>query len=258
MFASTGFKYAVWRRFYAGTACALMLRVHLPVIDTILLDVDGTLVDSNDSHARAWVEALSEAGAASTFAAVRSLIGMGADQLLPQISADLDAKREPGKSIARRAGEIFKERYLNGTRPTDGARELLVALKHQNVRCVIATSASNEQVNALLKVAGVSDLIDARATADDAAHSKPAPDIVHAALLAARSVLINAVLLGDTKYDIAAAHAAGMPAIALRCGGAPETDLSESAKVFGTPRDFADALETHTLREIVNPSSSRL
>jgi phosphoglycolate phosphatase-like HAD superfamily hydrolase len=228
-----------------------MLRVHLPVIDTILLDIDGTLVDSNEAHAHAWIDALAEAGVTRTYADVRPLIGMGADQLLPRVSSVLASTREPGKTAARREGEIFKERFLDSIRPMDGARDLLLALKHHRVRCVIATSASNEQVDALLELAGISDLIDARATADDAAESKPAPDIVRAALLAARSRLVNSVMLGDTRYDIQAAHAAGLPAIVLRCGGAAETDLAQAARVFDTPRDFARALETTTLREIL-------
>ena len=234
-----------------------MLRVYRPVIDTILLDVDGTLVDSNDAHAHAWVGALAEIGVAEPFAGVRSLIGMGADRLLPRVSPHLAVTREPGKTAARREGEIFKERYLGSIRPMEGARDLLLALKRQSVRCVIATSAGNEQVDALLKIAGIADLIDARATANDAEQSKPAPDIVHAALLAARSRRVNAVMLGDTRFDIEAAHAAGIPAIALRSGGSPESDLTESAATFDTPLDLAHALETKTLRELVAHAGSR-
>jgi HAD superfamily hydrolase (TIGR01509 family) len=236
-----------------------MRRVFLPIIDTILLDIDGTLVHSNDEHAHAWVEALGESGVETTFADVRPLIGMGADQLLPAIDPSLDVVRDPGKRAARREGEIFKERYLDSIEPTAGARDLLLALKRQDVRCVIATSASNEQLDALLKVAGVADLIDARATADDAAESKPAPDIVHAALLAARSRPINAVMLGDSRYDVEAAYAAGIPAITVSCGGAPDDELADSAVIFGTPLDFAKALETSSLRDIVTiPEGSPL
>jgi phosphoglycolate phosphatase-like HAD superfamily hydrolase len=228
-----------------------VLRVFLPIIDTILLDVDGTLVDSNSAHTYAWIKALGEAGIHVTYADVRPLIGMGADHVLPAIDPRLNADREPGVTVARREGEIFADEYLAKVRPMQGARDLLLALKRQNVRRVIATSASNEQVDALLDVAGVSDLIDARATADDAAESKPAPDIVHAALLAARSRVINAAMLGDTRYDIQAAYAAGLPAISLRCGGAPEADLADASATFDTPLELAEVLEIRTLRDIV-------
>jgi len=106
-----------------------------------------------------------------------------------------------------------------------GGRELLLALRHHGVRCVIATSASDEMVDALLKIAGVSDLIDARATANDAEQSKAAVDIVHAALLAARSRRVNSVMLGDTRYDVQASAAADVSAIALRCGVHPSPTL---------------------------------
>jgi HAD superfamily hydrolase (TIGR01509 family) len=228
-----------------------VLRVFLPIIDTILLDVDGTLVDSNDAHAAAWVAALTESGARASFPKVRGLQGMGADQLLPALDPRLSHLTEPGRTAARRQGEIFRERFLASVRPTDGARALLLALHAQGVRCVVATSASNAELEPLLRIADVGDLIDARATADDAAESKPAPDIMNAGLIAARARAINAVVLGDTRYDIQAAHAAGMPAIALRCGGAPEADLTESAATFDTPMDLARALETNSLRDIV-------
>jgi phosphoglycolate phosphatase-like HAD superfamily hydrolase len=230
---------------------AAVLRVFLPVIDTILLDVDGTLVDSNGAHTYAWIKALAESAFEVPYADVRPLIGMGADHVLPAVDPRLTPRSEPGKTVARRQGEIFADEYLPKVRPMKGARELLLALKRQNVRCVIATSASNQQVDALLEVAGVADLIDARATADDADESKPAPDIVHAALLASRTRVINAVMLGDTRYDIQAAYAAGLPAISLRCGGSPEADLSDSSATFDTPLDFAEALGTQTLRDIV-------
>jgi HAD superfamily hydrolase (TIGR01509 family) len=228
-----------------------VLRVFLPPIDTILLDIDGTLVDSNDAHAYAWVEALGKSGIHRTFADVRPLIGMGADQLLPQVDPYLSSLHEPGKTAAQREGEIFKERYLDSLAPMPGARALLEQLKRHDVRCVVATSASNEQLDDLLKLAGVGDLIDARATASDAARSKPSADIVHAALRAARARPSNSVMLGDTKYDIQAAHAAGIPALSLRCGGSSEIDLSDSAATFETPLDFAAALETSSLTEII-------
>jgi len=102
--------------------------MHLPgvraEITTALLDIDGTLLDSNDAHARAWVEALGEYGYAIPYAHVRSLVGMGADQLLPTIAAHLASDSEPGASIVRRRGEIFKQRYVKGLQPTPGAREL--------------------------------------------------------------------------------------------------------------------------------------
>jgi HAD superfamily hydrolase (TIGR01509 family) len=228
-----------------------MLRVAQPPIDTILLDVDGTLVDSNDAHAYAWFEALADAGFPAAFSRLRSLIGMGADKLLPALGIGLSASEPPGKNIADRQAEIFEQRYLPSILPMPGARELLETLKRNQTKCVIATSSREDQLDPLLRVAEVAELIDTKATSDDAEESKPSADIVHAALLKARVRVANAVMLGDTKYDVQAAHAAGIAAITLRCGGSSDTDLANSAAIFDSPHELAVALESRSLREIV-------
>jgi HAD superfamily hydrolase (TIGR01509 family) len=211
-------------------------------IATALLDVDGTLVDSNDSHARAWVEALRESGFDVSFERVRPLIGMGADQLLPALSPELTPYTEPGKTIARRHGEIFKERYAGTLAPTRGARDLLLTLRGGGVACVAATSAKKDELDLLLNRAGVADLIVAASTADDAPASKPAPDIVRAALQRSRASPSTSVLIGDTKYDIAAATRAGVAAIALRCGGSNDADLAGAAAIYDDPLSLAAAI----------------
>jgi phosphoglycolate phosphatase-like HAD superfamily hydrolase len=211
-------------------------------ITTALLDVDGTLVDSNDAHARAWVDALHEAGYDIQCERVRPLIGMGADQLLPALAPELMPDREPGKSIARRRGEIFKARYLAGLAPTRAARDLLLVLIQGGILCVAATSAKKDELDALLTRAGVADLIGIKSTADDAGASKPAPDIVHAALKRAGSNPHESVMIGDTKYDVAAAAKANVPTLALRCGGSSDDDLSGAAAIYDDPLALAAAI----------------
>jgi phosphoglycolate phosphatase-like HAD superfamily hydrolase len=220
--------------------------MHLPGvradIATALLDIDGTLVASNDAHARAWVDALREAGFEVPFDRVRPLIGMGADQLLPALSPQLSASTEPGKTIARRRGEIFKERYVATLKPTRGARELLLAFKAGGVARVAATSAKKDELDLLLARAGVADLISAASTADDAPASKPAPDIVQAALRRSAADPATSFLLGDTKYDIAAAAKTGVPTIALRCGGSSDADLAGAAAIYDDPLSLLEAI----------------
>jgi phosphoglycolate phosphatase-like HAD superfamily hydrolase len=219
--------------------------MHLPGvradITTALLDVDGTLLDSNDAHAHAWVEALGESGFEVPFERVRPLIGMGADHLLPAISPQLSPETEPGKTIARRRSEIFKERYVATLKPTRGARELLLAFKDGGVARVAATSAKKDELDLLLARAGVADLISAESSADDAPASKPAPDIVEAALRRSGADPATSFLLGDTKYDIAAAAKAGVPAIALRCGGSSDADLAGAA-IYDDPLSLLEAM----------------
>jgi HAD superfamily hydrolase (TIGR01509 family) len=216
-------------------------------ITTLLLDIDGTLVDSNDAHARAWVDAFAETGFDVEFAAVRPLIGMGADRLLPALDPALSDHTEPGSTISRRHGEIFSERYLARLRPTAGARALIAELHRRGVRCAIATSAKAEEVQALLRIAGVADLIETRSSKQDAATSKPAPDIVEAALAKSGADRAEAALLGDTKYDVAAARNAGIGAIAVRCGGSSDADLADADAIYDDPAALLSALAAPAL-----------
>src|SRR5213076_434857 len=110
----------------------------MATIRGVLLDIDGTLVDSNDAHARSWVEALAEHGIQVPFEKVRKLIGKGGDKLLPEVSGVGGDTRE-GKQLTRRHVEIFKERYLPRLRPTPGAPELLRHLREKGLKLVAAT-----------------------------------------------------------------------------------------------------------------------
>jgi HAD superfamily hydrolase (TIGR01549 family) len=204
-------------------------------ITTMLLDVDGTLVDSNDRHAESWVLAFAEAGMTVPFARVRPLLGMGGDKLLPEIDSSLAPDRGPGKSIAERRGEIFKERFLAAVEPTAGARDLLARLKHAGVRCVVATSGNPDEVDRLLRGTKLAEFVDAATSAEDAERSKPSPDIIAAALEKSATAAPNAIMLGDTKYDIEAARHAGVASIALRCGGSNDAELSGAVAIFDDP-----------------------
>src|SRR5829696_4296497 len=106
----------------------------------IILDIDGTLVDSNDAHARAWVEALAEHGIQVPFEKVRRLIGMGGDKLMPRVCGIREDSPE-GKKISKRRKEIFRERYLPSLRPCRGARELLQRMHAGGLKLVVASSA---------------------------------------------------------------------------------------------------------------------
>ncbi|HTD37684.1 MAG TPA: HAD family hydrolase, partial [Candidatus Limnocylindrales bacterium] len=167
----------------------------------MLFDVDGTLIDSNDAHARAWVAALAEAGYEVPFERVRPLIGMGGDRVLPELVPGLSDETEPGKSIIKRRLAIFKERELPHLRPTRGARELLEATRARGARVIMATSAKGAELKDLLAVGDFEPLVDEASTSDDADSSKPAPDIVTASLQKANVAANEAVMVGDTKYD---------------------------------------------------------
>ncbi len=205
-----------------------------PDVDAVLLDVDGTLIDSNAAHADAWAQALREHGVTVTGAQVRPLIGMGGDKLLPAI-AGIDHESAQGKALSERKQAIFATR-LPALRPTRGARPFVEWLRHQSIQIVIATSAGEHEMHALLEQAGVADLIPRRTSKDDADESKPDPDIVHAALTKAGTAPQRTVMIGDTPYDIEAARRAGIGCIALRSGGHwRDADLAAAIAIYDDP-----------------------
>lgn len=216
-----------------------------PYYRGVLLDIDGTLVDSNDAHADAWVRALREHGYDVPFETIRPLIGMGGDNLLPT-AVGLDKESEEGKKISERRGEIFKE-LLPSIAAFPGTRELVSLLQNHGFKMAIATSAPDAEVDPLLEIAEVRDLVKTQTSADDAENSKPDSDIIRAALKKIGLPAKETVLLGDTRYDIEAAAKAGVKVIALRCGGAPSEDLAGALAVYEDPEDLIERFESSPL-----------
>jgi HAD superfamily hydrolase (TIGR01509 family) len=212
----------------------------------LLLDVDGTLVDSNDAHARAWVDALGEAGHDVPFERVRSQIGKGGDKILPEL-VGVDDESDEGKKISERRSAIFKERYLPELRAFPRVRELLTAVRERGWRLVVATSAKEDELGALLDKANVKDLIEATTSSDDAERSKPDGDIIRAALDRASCAPEDALMLGDTPYDVEAARKAGVGTIALRCGGWDERALDGALAVYADAAALLEQLEASPL-----------
>jgi HAD superfamily hydrolase (TIGR01509 family) len=216
-------------------------------ITAVLLDIDGTLLDSNDAHARAWVEALRRHGRAVPYETVRPMIGKGGDKVVQELLG-LQPDDAAAKRIADDRKAIFRDDLLPGLVPTRGARALLTRLHAEGLRLVVATSSSGSELQALLRRAGVEDLIETAATASDAESSKPDPDIIEAALKKGGLEAGEAVMVGDTPYDIEAASAAGVGTIALRCGGGwDDAALAGALAIYDDPADLLARLETSPL-----------
>jgi HAD superfamily hydrolase (TIGR01509 family) len=203
----------------------------------VILDVDGTLVDSNGAHARAWVDAFAEHGIAVSFERVLRSIGMGGDKLMPEV-AGITEDSPLGARISTRRGEIFRQTYFPAVRPFPRVRELLQRFKDDGFRLAVASSAKEEELDPLLERAAVRDLVQAKTSSDDAENSKPEPDIVSAALKEAKVGPRSAVMLGDTPYDVEAARRAGVRIVALECGGWRREDLEGAAEVYAGPADL--------------------
>lgn len=206
----------------------------------VLLDIDGTLVDSNDAHAHAWVTAFAEHGYDVPFEQVRRLIGMGGDKLVPEVCGLSDESKE-GKAISKRRGEVFTKEFLPTLKPTPGAERLLKLLSGMGLKLAVASSAKEDELKELLGVCGADKYIEAATSSDDAENSKPDPDIVHAALAELRLPAADVILLGDTPYDVQAARKAGVGVVGVRCGGWSDKDLQADA-VYADPGDLADRI----------------
>ena len=215
----------------------------------VILDVDGTLLDSNDAHAEAWSDALAEAGYYIDASRVRPLIGKGGDKVVPELIG-LSEESPTGQRISKRRGEIFRKKFLPRLKPFKGARDLVERLQRDGQRIVVASSASKHDLDALLERAGVRSLIDTYTSKDDVDRSKPDPDLVRAALGELDLLPKEVVMVGDTPYDIEAAAKAGVRAIALRCGGGwYDAELHGAAAIYNDPADLLAQLESSPLRQ---------
>jgi len=215
--------------------------------NAVILDIDGTLIDSNDAHARAYEDAGRELGFDIPFERVRPLIGKGGDKVLPEVTG-IEEDSPDGERITERKGEIFRERYLPTLKPLPGARQLLHRFRDDTMKLVVATSAGKDDLKGLLEQAGVADLIQDATSADDAEESKPDPDIVLAALKQAGFPPEEIVMIGDTPYDVEAATRAGVRIVGVRCGGWGDQDLQGAIAVYDDPADLLDRYDESPFR----------
>ncbi len=203
----------------------------------VIFDIDGTLVASNEAHARSWVETLSEAGYDVPFNVIWPMIGMGGDKVLPAATG-IEADSAMGKKLSARRWEIFQERYLATLEPTPGARELVQRVSHDGLKTIVATSAGGNELKSLLVAAGVDDLMDATTSASDAKDSKPDPDIVQAAVRKSGFHPDELIMLGDTPYDVEAAIGAHVNLVGLLSGGWTKEELSGAIAIYDDPADL--------------------
>jgi beta-phosphoglucomutase-like phosphatase (HAD superfamily) len=230
-------------------------------IRAVLFDIDGTLLDSNDAHAHAWLDSLRGHGRNVPFDRLRSKIGMGGDQLLAEITG-LEPDSVEGRSIVERRSAILKAHYLPDVGPFHGARMLVDRLRSRGLVCAAVSSSSAGDLLDLLREAGVADLMDLVVSSDDGDRSKPDPDLVEVALDRIGIVADEAVLIGDTPYDIEAGRRAGVGVIAVRCGGGwTDRDLESAVAIYDDPAALSSQLDSSPLaldRESVPPTSMRM
>jgi HAD superfamily hydrolase (TIGR01509 family) len=211
-----------------------------------ILDVDGTLVDSNYHHSIAWYRAFRERGIVLPIWRIHRHIGMGGDQLVPTLAGDrLD---DDGADAVREAEKRLYQELIDDVAPIEGARELISALKERGHTVVLASSAKQDEVEHYLDLLDARELADAWTTSADVEQTKPAPDLVAAAMQKARE--LSAVMVGDTTWDVEAAERAELKTIAVLTGGFSEHELREAgaAAVFESLIELRDQLDNTPLR----------
>ena len=206
----------------------------------VIFDIDGTLLNSIDLHARAWQEAFAHFGHKVSFEKVRPQIGKGGDQLMP-VFIDADELTRIGKELETYRKELFKRKYLPQVKPFPKVRELFLTVLGHGQRIALASSGKEEEVAAYKRIANIDDLVEEETSSDDAAKSKPHPDIFQAALAKLSPCTKEQIMtVGDTPYDAEAAGKAGMKTIGMLCGGTPEEILKRAGciAIYKDPEDL--------------------
>jgi HAD superfamily hydrolase (TIGR01509 family) len=213
----------------------------------VLFDVDGTLVDTPYLHVVSWWQALRQYGHDVAMARIHRAIGMGSDRILNHLLGD---RRDHGDDRAMTdAHAALYAQYWPRLRPTSGAADLLRACAAGGLRVVLASSANAREMRTLRAALDADDVIAAATNADDAGESKPAPDILAAALEASGLPPERAVFVGDSVWDVYSADKLNIPCIGLTCGGISEAELREAGavEVYGDPAALLDAFDRSVL-----------
>jgi HAD superfamily hydrolase (TIGR01509 family) len=212
------------------------------VLEAAILDIDGTLVDSNYQHALAWDRAFAEHGSPVPVWRIHRHIGMGGDQLVVALAGD-DVEAEKGDDI-RDSESAFYGELIDEVRVFDGARELILKLENRGVKVVLASSAKPHEAERYVEMLNAGDVAEGWTTSGDVEETKPHPDLVDAALEKASTR--EAVMIGDSTWDIKAAERAGIETVAVLSGGFGEDELREAGAraVYESVAEIADDLDS--------------
>lgn len=204
-----------------------------------LFDVDGTLIDSVDLHARAWKESLGHFGFDIPYEQVRAQIGKGGDQLLP-VFVPADQLARIGRRIEEHRGQLFRREYLPRVKPFPRVRDLFLRIRRDGHRIALGSSANARELETYKKLVQVDGLVDVQTSSSDVDCSKPCPDVFEVALQRVGVDPARALVIGDTPYDAIAARRARLRAVGVLCGGFREKDLRDEGcvKVYRDPADL--------------------
>ena len=223
-------------------------------VQAFILDIDGTLVDSNELHVDSWDRAFRRFGKQFSREQLCAQIGKGSDQYLPEFLTPDEIKRF-GKKLDEYRSELFRKEYLPKVQPFPKVHELFERIHDDNKRIVLASSGKKDDTKYYIDLLKIDDLIDGYVSGDDADNSKPAPDIFAASLKKLGNISpADAATVGDTRFDVEAAEKAGLRTIAFLCGGTPESVLRQAGAI-AVYRDPADFL-AHYDEQVVHAAAS--
>jgi HAD superfamily hydrolase (TIGR01509 family) len=217
----------------------------------VLFDVDGTLVDTTYLHAVCWGEALRQAGHDVPMAAVHRSIGMGSDEILDHLVGE---KRDHSDDDALTTAHLtLYKQFWGRLRPLPGARELLRECAGRGLQVVLASSAAQEELDALRSALDADDAVTAATSSSDAGSGKPSPDILQAAMNETGLAADRVAFVGDAVWDAAAALRAGVPFVGLTCGGTSEAELraAGAVEVWRDPAQLLTRLDVSLLGSLV-------
>ena len=200
----------------------------------VLLDIDGTLVDSNDAHAHAWVETFGHHGVKVDFARVRGMIGMGGDRVVEEVTGEA-RKSSTAKQLGDECAERFMSRWIQTVKPLDRTRDFVRRLQGDGYEVVLASAAHEDALQALLAIAGIDDLLGERARPPKPEKSKPNPQTIEVALMRVDADRSRLVMIGDTPYDVLAGRAARVDVIGFTTGGYDAEGLTGAIAVYDGP-----------------------
>jgi HAD superfamily hydrolase (TIGR01509 family) len=211
------------------------------VTSAAILDIDGTLVDTNYHHAIAWFRAFRSQGLILPIWRIHRHIGMGGDQLVPALAGEEFANLH-GDDVRESEQGLYAE-LIDDVEPMDGARELIERLGEPERRVVLASSAKEEEVDRYLDLLDVREIVDGWTTSADVEATKPEPDLVRAAL--EKVGADDGVMVGDTPWDVEAARRAGIETLAVLTGGFAASELRDAGanEVFESVRELCEHLE---------------
>lgn len=211
-------------------------------IKAIIFDLDGTLVDSVDYHAQAWVKAFEQYGYDFSFEKLRQQIGKGSEFIIGELLPEKEAAKLES-DIATYRKQYYQDNLLERVKPFAKVRELFEKIKADNLKIVLASSARTETIEHYKKLLKIEDLIDGATSTDDVAKSKPEPDIFKSALEKLGDIPTKEVIVvGDSPYDAIAANKIDLRTIGVLCGGFSRETLSEAGcvAIYQNPADLLD------------------